>query len=77
MATYKVEFKGVAWATDTVEAEDESEAIEKAFAGGFPGLCAHCSGYSQPWTLEITDQADGWDVDAGGVTLAEPEPEEG
>lgn len=73
MAKYIVEFKGVAWATTSVEAEDESEAIEAAFAEGFPTLCAQCSGWAKPWSLEITDEPAGWEVDVENVRPADPD----
>jgi hypothetical protein len=64
---YSVEFKGVAFATDIVEAKDESEALEIAFAAGFPKLCAQCSGWNQTWSLEITEDPGGWEVDTESV----------
>jgi hypothetical protein len=62
MPTYKVEFRGYAFATTTVEAEDEHEAAEAAFPNGFPELCAGCSGWSKPWTLEILNDPACWEV---------------
>jgi hypothetical protein len=73
MTKYIVEFKGVAWATATVEAEDESEAIEAAFEDGFPGLCAQCSGWNKPWTLSIPDDPAAWELDAESVRSADPD----
>jgi hypothetical protein len=71
MPKFTVEFKGVAFATDTVEVEDEADALEAAFPNGFPTLCAHCSGYGQAWTLEITEDPGAWDVAGGGVRAVE------
>ena len=74
MAKYTVTFKGVTWATATVEADNEDEAIEAAFADGFPKLCAHCSGYFEDdWKLEIPDFGDGWDLDADGAGVSPAE----
>lgn len=62
MAKYKVEFRAYVFATDTVDAKDESEAIEAAFANGFPQLCAQCSGWNQRWSLELADEPAAWEV---------------
>ena len=71
MAKYTVTFKGVTWATVTVEAADEDAAIEAAFADGFPKLCGHCAGYAQDWKLEIPDDPASWDLDADGAGVSE------
>ena len=73
MAKYIVEFKGVAWATTSVEADSADEASEAAFAEGFPHLCAQCSGWNKPWNLEISEDPAGWDLDIeSGVREADP-----
>jgi hypothetical protein len=67
MPKYTVEFKGVAWATAYVEADNAEEAFETAFADGFPRLCAHCSGWNNSYKLEIPDDPAGWEADLDGV----------
>jgi hypothetical protein len=62
MPKYKVEFRAYAFATDTVEAEDEAEAIELAFANGFPQVCAQCSGWGKEFSLELPDDSACWEA---------------
>ena len=62
MPKYEVEFRAYVFATDTVEAEDEAEAIELAFADGFPQLCASCSGWNKPWSVEFPDDPASWEA---------------
>ena len=61
MAKFKVEFRGYAFATATVEADNEDDAAEIAFADGFPELCAGCSGWGKEWTLTIPDDPACWE----------------
>ncbi len=62
MPKFKVEFRAYVFATDTVEAEDESEAAEKAFGNGFPDICAQCSGWGKDYTVAFPDDPASWEV---------------
>lgn len=78
MPKFTVEFKGSTFAQTTVEAEDENEAIELAFAeGGFPDLCGQCSGWGKGYTLSIPDDSACWEpvsvTDEAGTELLREE----
>lgn len=64
MTKYHVGFTGWASFGVTVEAEDEDDAVDKAYDYA-PQVCALCSGYGKPWYLEISDdwEPDGVEVD--------------
>lgn len=54
MPKYEVYFKNYASSSVTVEAEDETEAFEKAFEEfTYPNICAQCSGWGRDWYLEL------------------------
>jgi len=57
MTKYSVQLRTVATATVYVEADDEGAAADIALGFG-PDVCAHCSGWNQPWSMEIGE----WDV---------------
>lgn len=44
---YKVEFRGTATTTVTVEADDPEDARDKAWEELPGGLCIHCSGFAE------------------------------
>ena len=52
---YRVPLVSRAFATVTVEADSEDEAIDAAFNGELPWLCGQCTGWGQDWSLELTD----------------------
>lgn len=56
MPNFTVYFEGHADAYVRVEAEDISEAIDKAYDQVPYGVCAQCSGYGQNWGLDISDE---------------------
>lgn len=61
MPKYRVYLIASAETYREVEAEDETEAEDKAFSEEMPTLCAHCSGWgSGPW-MELSDS---WEVNA-------------
>ncbi len=62
MAKFKVEFRAYVFATDTVEAEDEQDASEKAFGNGFPEICGTCTGWGKDYTVEFPDDPASWEV---------------
>ncbi len=53
MSRYRVGTPYVMWTYETVEAEDETSAVEAA--EGIGGICAQCSGWGQEWDREIGD----------------------
>ena len=56
---YRVSMETGAWMSITVEADDPDEAIERAYEE-IPGdICAHCSGWGQTWSRELSDD---WQV---------------
>ena len=67
MPKYKVHFTGYASWGATVEAEDEEEAVDKAYDAA-PSICAQCSGwgYAAHDYLEISDD---WEADYDNVEL--------
>lgn len=78
---YRVYLSTGASMTVTVEVDDnldpdkaKEEAIEKAFNAAPSGVCAQCSGWGQPWGLNLGE----WEIerDSDGRE-AEPELVEG
>ncbi len=55
MAEYRVYLQATAEMAVRVEAEDETEAIDKAYDELPGGVCAQCSGWRQKWNLDIGD----------------------
>jgi hypothetical protein len=61
MAQYRVYLEATASMTVTVEVDDkgkdfeqiEEEAIAKAFDTAPRDVCAQCSGWGQPWSLDF------------------------
>lgn len=58
---YEVDMSGWASFGVTVEADNEEEALDKSYEYT-PSICAQCSGWGQPWYLEISDD---WESDEG------------
>ena len=53
MARYRVYFETTASCTVEVDADDEDAAIDKAYDEIPSGVCAQCSGWGQPWSLDF------------------------
>ena len=64
MSKYRVPIQTLVTAYVTVEAEDETEAIDKAF-DKVPYLCAQCSGWGQEHSMDLGE----WGTD--GFTVQE------
>lgn len=62
MAQYKIFFNTSASTEIEVEADSYDEAVDKAWAEGFPGICAQCAGmgYSNGPGIELGDE---WEPD--------------
>lgn len=58
MAKYDVSMTTRAYAIVTVEADNEDDAMERAFEEGPTSICAQCSGWGMPWSLDLGD----WDI---------------
>jgi len=58
MPKYRVYYETVASVTIIVEAEDEEAAEQKAWNDIPNGVCAQCSGWGQPWGLDLGE----WDL---------------
>lgn len=61
MAKYRVYYSTSVSVGVTVEAADEDEAMDKGFDEIPSGVCAQCSGWGQPWELELGDD---WEPDS-------------
>jgi hypothetical protein len=61
MPKYRVDLVATSSFTIEVEAEDKDEAIDLAIQET-PGICAQCSGWGKPWSLELGDV---WDIPEG------------
>lgn len=55
MSRYRVTLTSSAGFYITVEADSEDEAIDLAYDEAPSGVCAHCSGYGQEWSLDLGD----------------------
>jgi hypothetical protein len=68
---YRVVFANTRTSSVEVEADDESDAVDKALESetfqNLPGLCAHCSGWSEKFSVD--DGA--WDVLGDGAERIE------
>lgn len=53
MPKFKVRFQPSADLAVTVEAEDYDDAIDKAYDERPTGICAQCSGWRQPFSLDV------------------------
>lgn len=53
MPKFKVRFQPSADLSVTVEAADYDEAIDKAYDERPTGVCAQCSGWRQPFSLDV------------------------
>lgn len=58
MAKYDVSMTTCAYAIVTVEADNEDDAMERALEKGPTNICAQCSGWGMPWSLDLG----GWDI---------------
>lgn len=55
MPTYRVAMSTTASLSIEVEADNETEAEEKAYEEGPRGVCAQCSGWGEKWGLDLGD----------------------
>ncbi len=69
MAKYNVSFHTGASSMVSVEADDEEEAIDKAYDELPSEVCAQCSGWRQSWSFDIGD----WEMDEGLDGFPNPE----
>jgi len=53
MPKYRVYLTTTASATVYVEAENPDDAIDLAYEEGPAGICAHCSGWGQNWSVDL------------------------
>jgi hypothetical protein len=51
MPKYQVSMPKVIWLTIDIEAEDETEAQEKAWEEA-PSFCAQCTGWGREWSID-------------------------
>lgn len=49
---YRVQLRKMLWTTVEVEADDEDAAIDAAFDGALPSLCAQCCGWGQEFSVD-------------------------
>jgi hypothetical protein len=70
MPRYRVGFHTMANATVEVEAEDEEAAIDAAELLGMPNICAQCSGWGRPYSLDLGDD---WEPDDEAAWLVDDE----
>jgi hypothetical protein len=75
MAKYTVyQTTTASWSVE-VEADDEDEALEKAYAAAVPDICAQCSGWGRDYSLELGDEWTATDVyDADNNLVWEDRP---
>lgn len=59
MTRYRVPIQTLITAYVTVEADDPTDALDKAFDGRTPSLCAQCSGRGQSYSMDLGE----WGVD--------------
>jgi hypothetical protein len=59
MPKYRVYLQTVASLTVEVEAEDQDAALDAAYQEAPGGVCAQCSGWGQPWSLDFGGE---WDI---------------
>ncbi len=55
MATYRVNYTSGAFLSIAVEADNEEDAIDKAYEEVPSGVCAQCSGWGEKWSLDVGD----------------------
>lgn len=76
MPKFKVRFQPTADLVVRVEAEDYDQAIDKAYEGKPSGICAHCSGWREDFTLDVETQegVEPYEVEdeSGKVVWSEP-----
>ncbi|MFJ6636608.1 hypothetical protein ACIQMR_35370 [Streptomyces sp. NPDC091376] len=58
MAKYTIPLNGYASATLTIETDetDPELILEEALNQGVPGICAQCSGWGRPFSIELGDE---------------------
>lgn len=71
MPAYRVHLYTTLSASVEVEAEDREAAIDAAYGGELPTLCAQCSGWGSSWSADLGDD---WEVQDEGVTDLDGEP---
>lgn len=74
MPKYRVNFQTVASMSITVEADNEGDAIDKAYEGIPSGVCTQCGGWDQNWSLDLgefetIDQFQGYDPKHDGLPV--------
>lgn len=60
MTTYRVYLQQMAGTAVTVEADDEDQAIDKAYDNAPSGLCAQCAGFGQSPGIDLSGD---WQLD--------------
>src|SRR5690554_1957355 len=58
--TYRVHLRQTVHCAVIVKADDKEAAIDAAVQTAPTALCAVCSGWSEPWTMDLTGE---WEVD--------------
>lgn len=58
MAKYTIPLSGYASATLTIETDetDPENILEEALSAGVPGICAQCSGWGRPYSIDLGDE---------------------
>lgn len=75
MATYTVYLQTIASTSVEVEADNEDEALDKAYDASMPTICAQCSGWGKESYLELGDVWEANQVaDADGKVVWEDRP---
>lgn len=65
MTKYRVILETGASVSVTVEANDEEEAIERAFEDAPSEVCAQCSGWGKNWNLDLAEWATPHEIEHG------------
>lgn len=75
MSRYRVFLVGVANVSIVVETDltDPEEIYEEAMRDGVPGLCASCSGWGQPHSLDLSEEWEPEVDDSGTIVISEVE----
>lgn len=73
MPKYRVPLTGHASATITVETDetDPEKIYEEAMQEGVPSICAQCSGWGRPYSIDMGDEWEPEYDDEGGITVYE------
>ncbi len=76
---YRVNMAKTIWLGVEVEADDEHDAIEKAFENEPRRMCAQCGGWREKWSISDDDEwlpldewhGEGYDPKEHGATVEE------